>query len=71
MNFKKPKMENLTGALVTGGSAVAGAAASNLLVAELTKKAFWRRKERQVQAPIGQRRCRSGCPFGIGLCRWQ
>ena len=38
MNFKKPKMENLTGALVTGGSAVAGAAASNLLVAELTKK---------------------------------
>ena len=38
MNFKKPKMENLTGALVTGGSAVAGAAASNLLVAELTAK---------------------------------
>ena len=40
MNFKKPKMENLTGALVTGGSAVAGAAASNLLVAELTKTCF-------------------------------
>jgi len=38
MNFKKPKMENLTGALVTGGAAGAGAAASNLLVAELTKK---------------------------------
>ena len=38
MNFKKPKTENLTGALVMGGSAVAGAAASNLLVAELTKK---------------------------------
>ena len=31
-------MENLTGALVIGGSAVAGAAASNLLVAELTAK---------------------------------
>ena len=38
MNFKKPKTENLTGALVMGGAAVAGAAASNLLVAELTKK---------------------------------
>ena len=38
MNFKKPKTENLTGALVMGGSAVAGAAASNLLVATLTEK---------------------------------
>ena len=38
MKFKSPKMENLTGALVVGGSAVAGAAVSNLLVSELTAK---------------------------------
>ena len=38
MKFNRPKTENLTGALVIGGSAVAGAAASNLLVAELTAK---------------------------------